>query len=187
MKMRNKKFVVNNKAFKIKCTCCAKYYSNPEGWDQGHRCASYIVYQADIEKQSYIQCEYGSGFDTMKFIIKNSNIIKKKHKIAANKKMKSNDKDIVVCDNCIEKYLNKGFIVEDKNYDPFAFIAEMNSFYAEDPQRYYEIVKEGPEHCIRLIREERAKPLDQRLKEREGKPEFKLVRVESPDWIDFFK
>jgi hypothetical protein len=186
MKIRNKKYAVNKQAFQIKCTCCAKYYPNTYGWDQGRHCASYVVYQVDIEKKSYIQCEYGSGFDTMRFTINNPNIIKKKHKLANTKRLKSNDKDIVVCDKCIEKYLRKGFVIEDKAYDYFSFIDELNSFHAEDPQRYFEIMREGPENCMRLIREERAKPLEQRMKEREGKSELKLTRLEYTSWTDFF-
>lgn len=185
MKFRSKKQKLNRQVFpfKIKCTCCANFHQNSDNWDQGHYCASYI-YQSE-DKTTYIQCEYGSGYDTMRFIIKNQNIVKKKHLVAANKKVKSNDKDIVVCDKCIARYIKNGFIVEDKSYDPFACIDELNSFHAEDPQRYYEIMKEGPEHCIRLIREERAKPLEQRIKEREGKPEIKLVLLKHEGWIDW--
>lgn len=179
MKFRNKKRKLNHKVFpfKIKCTCCATFYSNPYNSDQGDKCASYIYYS--VENGYLIQSEYGSGFDTTRFFIKNINIVKKKHLIAKNnKQITKDDRNIVVCDHCIRKYLKYKFIEIDESYDAFAGINELNSFYAEDPQKYYEIMSNaGPNDCIRLIREERAKPIEQREEERKNRKVINLIRV----------
>ena len=166
MKIRNKKRSINKQSYspKVKCSSCGTLHLDMYGNGQGINCASYFSLS---EKEGYIYSEYGSNFDTMKFIIKNMNIVKKKHY-----GVKS-----VICDRCITKNLKKGYIASDESYDAFALITEMNSFYYEDPDLYYEIVMQGPTKCIELIRLERAKPMEQRLKEREGRPKKNLIKL----------
>lgn len=180
MKMRNKKNKISYIPHlgQVKCTCCGNYYKTIYFCDdQASQCASYIYLLHEIdraaEKKSYIACEYGSGFDTTHFNIIDEQFIKLGHILSnqirplrQDENRRANDKDLLICDRCIESYIEKGWIVEDTNYDAFSWIEELNSFYAEDPQLYSDIMLQGPAHCLRLIREERAKPFEQRQLER---------------------
>ena len=176
MKMRYRKHYKHNSIHKpkfptLKCTCCGNYYHAWWTSEQASNCASY--FHKDNIEQFYIYGSYPSNFDTMKFTITNNDIVQQRHIIAFNNRENTrdkwghyNDSPLVVCDNCIRKYVDKGYIVEDTSYNAFAGIEELNSFYNEDPHLYYTFVSQGPYECMRLIKEEREKPIDQRLEER---------------------
>lgn len=169
MKMKYKKHQHNYLARKnsLKCTCCGNYYNAWWTKEQATNCASYFYINND--NQYAIYGSYPSGFDDIRFIVVNPIIVQARHIFAiANRENTKNkwghydDSPLVVCDFCIQKYLDKGYIVEDTTYDPYAVIDELNSFYAEDPVLYMQIMSHGPNECMRLIREERAKPIEQR-------------------------
>lgn len=181
MKMKEKKHRIkyqprNNS---LKCTCCGKYYNQLFAMAQAVHCASHFWYN---ENTWYIYGSYPSGFDDTKFIINNEpDIIQSRHIIAFAQREANKDtyghydnSKLVVCDACISQFLFQQWIVEDISYNPYAAIEELNSFYAEDPVLYMDIMMSGPSKCIALIREERSKPMEQRLKEREERALKKL-------------
>ena len=106
-----------------KCVCCGKI--SRESY------ASYLT-------NNSIYSEYGSNFDTMKFDVLNDSIIK--------------NKSMLVCDTCIEQLLEKKDIVEDKSYDYFAPIVEMQKCYEENPELYFKAISASPTKCMEIIK-----------------------------------
>lgn len=177
MKMRYKKHLKNNSIYKpklptLKCTCCGNYYHAWWTSSQATHCASYFYINEDNEYAIY--ASYPSGFDDTRFQILNQNIVQQRHIFALNNREFTKDKwgnyddsKIVVCDFCIRKFLNKNSIRIDTKYDPYEVTDQLNSFYDEDPILYMQIMNSGPSECMQLINQERAKPMDQRMKEKE--------------------
>jgi hypothetical protein len=174
MKVRQRKHQLKYKTLEnhVKCTCCGKYYSAYFADDQGHGCASYIYLLHEInpgvEKKSYISSQYGSGYDTMQFNIVDNRVVQQRHivanrsrKLREDEQRRCNDENLLICDSCIAKYIKKGWITEDKEYDAFALIDELSDFYQEYPELYFDIMKHAnPSNCIQLIREEKAKMIE---------------------------
>lgn len=174
MKMKYKKHQHNYLARKnsLKCTCCGNYYNAWWTKEQATNCASYFYINND--NQYAIYGSYPSNFDDVRFIIINKNIVQARHVFALNNRENikdqwghCDDSPLVVCDFCIRKYLEKGYIKEDTSYNPYAVTKELNDFYAEDPILYIEIMRSGTHECLHLIREEKAKPTAQRKIERD--------------------
>lgn len=167
MKIRNrKKTIIFKEKTTLDCSCCSKSYEMFAG-TQANRCASYFY---KPEGKYAIVCHYGSGFDSLKFDVLNNEILNSKHILDITNResgQKGDDRQLLVCDKCIEKFLENKHIVEDKEYDNFAVLGEMQEFYQEDPQLYMEIISTGPEKCVALMRKERAKPIEQREQERQ--------------------
>ena len=176
MKVRHRKNQLNYqpKENQVKCTCCTRYYHTWDS-DQGHSCASYIYLlheiNPEVEEKSYISCQYGSGYDTSRFDILDTRVITPTH-IRGNRTRKSredqygrcSDRDLLICDSCIAKYLKKGWIVEDREYNPFQAIEELAAFYQEDPETYFRIMKDStPQNCIQLIREAKQQKNQEKL------------------------
>lgn len=162
MKMRYKKFKLNYlaKPYSLKCTCCGNYYDAWWTKDQASNCACHFF---QYDNTWYIYGSYPSNFDNIKFVVTYEDIIQARHKIAfANRENIKDqwdhydDSKLVVCDNCMRKFLSKNYIQEDKSYDPLAIIDELNSFYHENPEKYFEFVSQGPNVCMQLIREYKA-------------------------------
>lgn len=167
MKIKNRKKKIKFKeSTTINCSCCAKSYPIFAG-TQGYGCASYFYHK---DEKYTIICHYGSIFDTLKFNITNNHIVASKH-IAAMQAIENNqdidDRKLVICDKCVEKFLENQDILEDKEYAHLTIINEMQEFHNEDPQLYMEIISEGPEKCVGLMRQERAKPMEQREQEKQ--------------------
>lgn len=94
----------------LECACCeSRFFDGIMGPLQASNCASDVRI---IKNVYFIDCGYGSIFDTNRYII---------HKEDMKTKLKSKS---LVCDNCIQKFLMTGDISEDKNYD---FWTEMSS------------------------------------------------------------
>lgn len=159
MKMRYKKFKLNYlaKPNSLKCTCCGNYYNAWWTKCQASHCACYFFKNDNIW---YIYGSYPSSFDNTKFVVLNNDTVQARHQLAFDNREKTKNQygyydnsKLVICDTCIKKFLNKNYIQEDTNYNPYAAIEELNLFYQENPEKYFEFIRQGPTQCIRLIRE----------------------------------
>lgn len=134
MNMQKRKYKLSHLSHEkqVKCSCCKGYYKQLRGFceDQAHQCASYLYLLHEItpgdESKSYIRCEYGSGFDTSLFNIVDEIIINQQHiifnrnrKQRENKYKRADDRELLVCDKCIEKFIISGAIKQDMDYEAF--------------------------------------------------------------------
>lgn len=174
MKMRKKKTQLRYSPQKpsLRCTCCGEYYYCLWTEQQARYCASYFY--IDQNNDYAIAGSYPSSFDDLRFTITYPDIVQARHVIAINNRENTkdkwghyNDSKLVVCDFCINKFLKRDYIEIDTTYNPYEVIDELNSFYNEDPVLYMEIMQSGPYDCMRLIREEKEKSIEQRMQEKE--------------------
>lgn len=177
MKMRFKKHLRSYKtnADQVKCTCCG--HCHYQWWmiTQGIGCASYIHFNQEKQIYQVYSC-YGSVYDTSLFNVVDNRIIYTKYiKAIEQQNTLTNPKDkqeyrknLLICDKCIEGYIAKEYITEDINYNSFAVVEELSSFWQEDPILYMDLLKDkNPEEVIKSIREERAKSSEQRMTEKD--------------------
>lgn len=94
----------------VQCHFCHQIFTDafsPET-NQAFHCASDFISDDD---GSYILSHFGSSFDTSKFIVKNNSSF--------------SQQDGVICDQCIQSSLDKKEIIEDKNYQYWSTLEDV--------------------------------------------------------------
>lgn len=86
----------------VQCDVCKHIFTNcfSPKTNQAYNCASDFL---SDDEGSYILCHYGSSFDTSKFTIQKTSSLF--------------GKEGVICDQCIQNFINQKEIVLDENYN----------------------------------------------------------------------
>lgn len=98
----------------IKCDVCESAFNDCFSFEtnQALGCASDLFVE---KKQTYILSHYGSRFDTTRFFVSPQSSLQ--------------DRQGIVCDNCIEQLINEKQIQEDQNFDFWAPYKQLNELY----------------------------------------------------------
>jgi hypothetical protein len=86
----------------VKCDICNTVFNDcfSAETNQAYGCASDLYIK---ENETYILSHYGSSFDTIRFLVTKKSLLYQRQG--------------TICDYCIEQFINKEEIIEDKNFD----------------------------------------------------------------------
>lgn len=98
----------------VKCDVCNTVFNDcfSAETNQAVGCASDLYVKED---QTYIECNYGSGFDTLRFLVTRQSPL--------------HQRQGTICDHCIEQLINKEEATEDQNFDFWAPVKALQEQY----------------------------------------------------------